>query len=229
MGLQGSSSRSPSNGFIETIKAMGEDDIDQGGGARRTLGYLLATAKWLSPSHALPSVTVEVDGEMLTDGAALVVVANVPVFPGKLVFTGDANPLDGLLDVCVVSGGTKRALLLALLSLLLNGPVGKHRILRRPGRVVRISPAPPRSAALTTGETHSPNPDGWNETLTVLPRSLRCSWLIRSALRNRRRAATRLKSASRGEAVLLDQREDLGGRFGDVGAGAVDRADPGLF
>src|SRR3984893_2007409 len=65
-------------GFIETIKAMGEHGIDRGGGTRQTLGYLFATAKWLSPRQALPSVTVEVDGEMVTDGAALVVVANVP-------------------------------------------------------------------------------------------------------------------------------------------------------
>ncbi len=153
-------------GFIETIKAMGEHAIDRGGATLRTLGYLLATAKWLSPRQALPSVTVEVDGEMITDGAALVVVANMPVFPGKLVFTREASPLDGLLEVCVVRGDTKRALLAALVSLLHDGPGGRHRILRRRGRKVRIAPVSPR------GSTFPPSRNTWNETLTVLPRAL---------------------------------------------------------
>jgi diacylglycerol kinase (ATP) len=153
-------------GFIETIKAMGEHAIDRGGAMLRTLGYLLATAKWLSPRQALPSVTVEVDGEMLTDGAALVVVANMPVFPGKLVFTRDASPLDGLLEVCIVTGDTKRALLSALLSLLHDWPAGKHRILRRRGRMVRIA------SVLPCGPTVLPPPNAWDETLTVLPRAL---------------------------------------------------------
>src|ERR1700730_12808410 len=153
-------------GFIETIKAMGEHGIDRGGGTRQTLGYLFATAKWLSPRQALPSVTVEVDGEMITDGAALVVVANMPVFPGKLVFTREANPLDGLLEVCVVTGDTKRGLLFALLSLLHDGPVGQHRILRRRGLMVRIAPVSPSGPAVP------PSPNAWSETLTVLPRAL---------------------------------------------------------
>src|SRR5208283_14585 len=38
-----------------------------------------------------------------------------------------------------------------------------------------------------------------------------------------------IPAASRREAVLLDQGEDFGGGFGDVGAGAVDRADTGFF
>ena len=154
------------SGFIETIKAMGEHAIDRGGGTRRTLGYLFATAKWLSPRQGLPSVTVEVDGEMITDGAALVVVANMPVFPGKLVFTRDASPLDGLLEVCIVTGDTKRALLFGLLNLLHDGPAGKHRILRRRGRTVRIAPVSPG------GPTVPPRSNAWNETLTVLPRAL---------------------------------------------------------
>src|SRR5439155_20311225 len=111
-------------------------------------------------------MAIEVDGEMLTEGAALVVVANMPVFPGKLVFTRDANPLDGLLEVCVITGDTKRALIVALLNLLHDGPAGKHRILRRRGRMVRIAPVS------RCGPTLPPSPNVWNETLTVLPRAL---------------------------------------------------------
>src|SRR5207245_659184 len=83
-----------------------------------------------------------------------------------LVFTREASPLDGLLEVCVVRGDTKRALLAALVSLLLDGPVGKHRILRRRGWKVRIAPVSP------WGSTFPPGPNAWDETLTVLPRAL---------------------------------------------------------
>jgi diacylglycerol kinase family enzyme len=151
-------------GFIETIKAMGEAGIDRGGHVRRMIGYLLATARWLSLGQALPSVAIEVDGAIISEGAALAVVANLPVFPGKLVFSRDADPRDGLLDICVVSGDTKRALLLALCGLLLRAPSGDHRILRRRGRVVRIRP--PAAGA------HPLGLDGGLETLTVLPRAL---------------------------------------------------------
>lgn len=150
-------------GFIETIKAMGEEGIDRGGHLRRMIGYLLATAKWLSPEEALPAVAIEVDGERVSQGAALAVVANLPVFPGKLVFTRDADPRDGLLDICVVSGRTKRALLAALFGLLFAAPGAERRVLRRKGRVIRVLPAP--------GGARS-GPDGGAETLTVVPRAL---------------------------------------------------------
>ncbi len=152
-------------GFIETIKAMGEAEIDRAGEVRRMIGYLLATARWLSLGQALPSVAIEVDGATISEGTALAIVANLPVFPGKFVFTRDADPRDGLLDICVVSGDTKRALLAALCGLLLGAPSGDCRILRRKGRVVRIRP--PAAAG-----AHPHALDGGLETLTVLPRVL---------------------------------------------------------
>ena len=151
-------------GFIETIKEMGEAGIDRAGDVRRFIGYLLATARWLSLGQALPSVAIEVDGVTISQGTALAIVANLPVFPGKLVFTRDADPRDGLLDICVIPGDTKRALLAALCSLLLGTPSADRRILRRKGRVVRIQPPAAGAHALAL--------DGRLETLTVLPRVL---------------------------------------------------------
>ena len=49
-----------------------------------------------------------------------------------------------------------------------------------------------------------------------------------AAQRDLNGTAGRLKH-SRREPVLSDQREDFGGGCGDVGAGAVDCADPGFF
>lgn len=86
-------------GFLETIKAMGEERIDHGGRVHRTTDYLLAAVKWLSWRQPLPAAAIEVDGETVVEHATLAVVANLPVFPGKLVFSHDADPLDGLLDV----------------------------------------------------------------------------------------------------------------------------------
>jgi diacylglycerol kinase (ATP) len=151
-------------GFIETIKAMGEAGIDRSGEVRRMIGYLLATAKWLSLGQALPSVAIEVDGVTISERTALAVIANLPVFPGKLTFTRDADPRDGLLDICVVTGDTKRALLAALCGLLIGAPSEDRRILRRKGKVVRIRPPAARAHPLAL--------DGGLETLTVLPRAL---------------------------------------------------------
>lgn len=151
-------------GFMETIKAMAETGIDRGGDLRRMIGYLLATARWLSLGQALPSVTIEVDGVTISERAALVVVANLPVFPGRLVFSRDADPHDGLLDICLVSGDTKGAVLAALCALAVGGPFRDHRILRCRGRVVRVLPP--------AVEAHPHALDGGLETLTVLPRAL---------------------------------------------------------
>jgi diacylglycerol kinase family enzyme len=143
---------------------MGEEGIGRVGHARRMAGYLLAAAKWMSSPQVSSTMVIEVDGETVSERASLALVANVPAFPGKLVFTPDADPCDGLFDLCVVLGDTKRALLAALCGLLLAAPSRKRRLLRRRGRVVRIRP--------TAGGDQSFGPGGGAETLTVLPRAV---------------------------------------------------------
>jgi diacylglycerol kinase (ATP) len=109
-------------------------------------------------------MAIEVDGETISERASLALVANLPAFPGKLVFIPDADPCDGLFDLCVVLGDTKRALLAALCGLLLSTPSREQRLLRRKGRVVRISP--------TAGGAQSFGRDSGAETVTVLPRTV---------------------------------------------------------
>jgi diacylglycerol kinase (ATP) len=152
------------HGFVETIRLMGEVGIDRVSHARRMAGYLLAAAKWLSSPLVSSTMVIEVDGETVSERASLALVANMPVFPGKLVFTPDADPCDGLFDLCVVLGDTKRALLAALCGLLLAVPSREQRLLRRRGRVVRIRP--------TAGRAQSFGTASCAETLTVLPRAV---------------------------------------------------------
>jgi diacylglycerol kinase (ATP) len=152
------------HGFVETIRLMGEEGIDRVSHARRLAGYLLAAAKWMSSPLVSSTMLIEVDGETVSERASLALVANMPVFPGKLVFTPDADPCDGLFDLCVVLGDTKRALLAALCGLLLAAPSRERLLLRRRGRVVRIRPE--------AGGAQSFGPGGGAETLTVLPRAV---------------------------------------------------------
>ena len=152
------------HGFVETIRSMGEEGIGRVSHMRRMAGYLLAAAKWMSSGQASSTMAIEVDGETVSERASLALVANVPAFPGKLVFTPDADPCDGLFDLCVILGDTKRALLAALCGLLVAAPSRDDRLLRRRGRVVRIRP--------TAGGAQSFGRDGGEETLTVLPRAV---------------------------------------------------------
>jgi len=152
------------HGFVETIRLMGEEGIGRVSHARRMAGYLLAAAKWLSSPLLSSTMVIEVDGETVSERASLALVANVPAFPGKLVFIPDADPCDGLFDVCIVLGDTKRALLAALCGLLLAAPSREQLLLRRRGRVVRIRP--------TAGGGQHLGRDSGAETLTVLPRAV---------------------------------------------------------
>ena len=131
---------------------------------RRMARYLLAAAKWISSGQASSTMVIEVDGETVSERAPLALLANVPAFPGKLVFIPDADPCDGLFDLCVVLGDTKRALLAALCGLLLAAPSRERRLIRRRGRVVRIRP--------TAAGAQSFGPDSGPETVTVLPRAV---------------------------------------------------------
>jgi diacylglycerol kinase (ATP) len=61
---------------------------------RPTLGALLA--------HRPPPLKVTVDGRLLAERAAWVVACNVRHYAAYFRFTPDADPCDGLLDVCIL-------------------------------------------------------------------------------------------------------------------------------
>lgn len=151
-------------GFIETIRSIAEEGIDRAQHTQRMAAYLRAAARWVSSGQPPSTMAIEVDGETVSDRTSLALVANLPAFPGNLVFTPDADPCDGLFDICVVLGTTKRALLAALCGLLLAAPSREQRLVRRRGRVVRIRP--------TAGKAQSSGADSGAETVTVLPRAV---------------------------------------------------------
>ena len=59
----------------------------------------------------LAALQVAVDGLVATREAAVVIVANVKTYGGWLQLTPAASPTDGLFDVFVMHGATKREIL----------------------------------------------------------------------------------------------------------------------
>jgi diacylglycerol kinase family enzyme len=95
---------------------------------RRYLHYWRATARSLVGAP-LPALGVEADGTRLADGAAMVLVANLPSYRGLLPLTPAASPFDGLLDVFTVPAMPKPRLVALLLAFLVRAP-GRWRAVR---------------------------------------------------------------------------------------------------
>jgi diacylglycerol kinase (ATP) len=116
-------------GFIRMVQlAVERAPAPAGQRLRRYLDYWRAAARTIA-AIPLPALRVEADGVRLADGAAMVVVANVPTFRGFLTMTPDASPFDGLLDVFVVPAMSKPRLVALLLAFLVHAP-GRWRPVR---------------------------------------------------------------------------------------------------
>ena len=110
---------------------------------RRWIAYYRAGVRHLRDTP-LTAVEVAVDGRVVTNDAIVVTVANVATYGGWLRLTPDASPVDGLFDVFVMHGTTKREILARLLKRHLRLPgVDQGSQLYR-GR--RVSVAASRSA-----------------------------------------------------------------------------------
>jgi diacylglycerol kinase (ATP) len=70
----------------------------------------------------LSGFAVEVDGQLVTDDAVLITVANVEAYRGFLPLTPAASPIDGLFDVAIIPRTSKAALARQLVCLLLQLP-----------------------------------------------------------------------------------------------------------
>lgn len=60
------------------------------------------------PFFPIPRIGVEIDGRTLTENASWVLVSNIAEYGGPLVFTPDARPDDGRLDVMVYHARQRR-------------------------------------------------------------------------------------------------------------------------
>lgn len=159
-------------GFLNLVKHAGEQTYFLRRRYLRKLHYMLSAARSLSPNFPLPALAIEVDGELLTDEAAVAIVSNVPAFPGHLLFTPDADPMDGLLDVCIVLAESGFGLLSRLFDLWRGSASVERHLIRKQGRRIRITGT--RGLGYNNGlPLAAPGPTKKiTETLTVQPRAV---------------------------------------------------------
>lgn len=86
-----------------------------------------------------PRVVVEADGDRIFEGTGLVLVGNVPRYAVGLRILREADPGDGLLDVCVFRCFGRVRLLTHALWTLLRRHVGSRDVVYRQAKRVRIS------------------------------------------------------------------------------------------
>ena len=107
------------------------------GPSRYTVATLLAM-----PGLRHRALVVTVDGQRRECPCALLAVANTPTFGGGMAICPDADPTDGLLDVCVV-GPVGRATMLRLLPKVFDGGhVGHPQVEILRGRTVTVEGEP---------------------------------------------------------------------------------------
>src|SRR5215467_6298196 len=120
----------------------------------RHLAYFAEARRFLC-SAPLPSIRVEIDGNVLAETAGLVTVANVETYRDYLSLTPTASPVDGVFDVFAISAPSRLRLWLRVLRLLLTRSRRAAGMVLARGRRVRV-----------TVEGHA------SEELTVLRRAL---------------------------------------------------------
>lgn len=103
--------------------------------------YTVATLLTI-PGLRHRELAVTVDGKRSEHRSALFAVANTPTFGGGMAICPDADPADGLLDVCVV-GEAGRATMLRLLPKVFDGGhVGHPTVQMLRGRTVTVEGEP---------------------------------------------------------------------------------------
>src|SRR5215475_12126451 len=104
----------------------------------RHLAYFAEARRFLFRAP-LPSIRVEVDGEMLTERAGLVTVANVETYRDYLSLTPTASPVDGVFDVFVIVSPSRFRLWLRVFRLLLTRSRQSEGMVLARGRQVRVT------------------------------------------------------------------------------------------
>jgi diacylglycerol kinase family enzyme len=133
----------------------------------RHLAYYAKAKRFLIDAQP-PSIRVEVDGNLVADGANLVTVANVETYGGFLSLTPTASPIDGLFDIFIVPRTSRLGLNVRLLLLLLKAPGRWKGVVLCRGRRVVITVNERRREELRTVRRALPLlvPRGSIESLT---------------------------------------------------------------
>ena len=175
--------------------------------SRRWLAYYRTALDHINDEPPAP-FRVVVDGRMVAPDAAVAVVANVEAYGPWLPLTPEASPVDGLFDVFILGGATRRQVFLELL----------RRPLRLPGR---------RAAGMLYRGRRSRCPASAGRTIGSRP----CATACRSSSRRRRRPACSRASADAGPrspSVPAGRPEGLVSRRGPPRARPGGGLTPGL-
>ena len=132
------------------------------GPSRYTVATLLTV-----PRLRCRDVTITVDSQRRQCRSALFAVANTPTFGGGMAICPEADPRDGLLDVCVVGEPSRTTMLKLLPKVFQGGHVGHPQVEILRGRTVTIEGE--RMDLVGDGETLGTTPI----TLEVVPGALR--------------------------------------------------------
>ena len=104
----------------------------------RHLAYFAEARRFLC-SAPLPSIRVEVDGDVLAESAGLVTVANVETYRDYLSLTPTASPVDGVFDVFAIVSPSRFRLWLRVFRLLLTRSRDAEGMTLARGRQVRVT------------------------------------------------------------------------------------------
>lgn len=135
-------------------------------GARGALSYVLHTLLELR-RHANRELTIHLDGRPLQRRAFLVAVANTRFYGGGMMICPEADPSDGLLDVCII-GNVSRAEVVRLLPGVYFGRHARHPAVEfHRVRRVRVE-GPPATRVHVDGEAAGEAPVSFE----IVPRAL---------------------------------------------------------
>jgi len=139
-------------GFLQSIQDRTEAVTDQPrGGWRRALAYY-RTAVCHMRESPLPRLRVAVDHRVVAADAAIVTVSNVATYGPWLPLTPEASPIDGLLDVFVMLGRSRREIATRLVA---------HQL--------RVSSPDERAMLYRAQRVSVTGPDGVRDEMTLLP------------------------------------------------------------
>ena len=122
-------------GLLSDIQARVESGHYPRARWRRWVEYYRTAVRHLRDTP-LPALRVTVDGRIVTEDGVVVSVANVETYGAWLRLTPAASPIDGIFDVFVMEGATKREVLAALLRRHLRLPGTQSGAVYRGRRVI---------------------------------------------------------------------------------------------
>ncbi|MCE2512952.1 MAG: diacylglycerol kinase family lipid kinase [Acidimicrobiia bacterium] len=124
---------SVTGGFSVDVNVRADRLRFPSGPSRYTVATLLTM-----PGLRHRELTVTVDGERTELRSALFAVNNTPMFGGGMAICPDADPADGLIDVCAVGPASRTTMLRLLPKVFEGGHVGHRHVHMMRGHTVTI-------------------------------------------------------------------------------------------